>query len=84
MDTAAFIIEAKNKHNKDFNVGISIDQFQPPVFTQTFGRPIPWYMNSDTSLLQSLNDKKIQHEAEIKLTGTNVLKEVGDQCKKAH
>jgi hypothetical protein len=82
VDTAAFVLQAKNKHGKNFNAGITVDEFKPPVFTQTFGRMIPWYMNSDTAFLQSLNDKKAKHEAEIKLTGHNVLNEVTIKAKK--
>ena len=82
VDTAAFIIEARNKRGKEYNVGITVDEFKPPVFTQTFGRIVPWYVNSDTSLLHSLSDRKIQHEAEINLTGANVLKEVVIKARK--
>jgi len=82
IDTAVFVIQAKNKNDKNANVGITIDEFKPPVFTQAFGQITPWYVNSDTSLLYSLIDRKIQHDAEIKLTGTNVLKEVMIKDKK--
>jgi hypothetical protein len=82
VDTVAFIIEAKNKHDKNINVGINIDEFIPPIFTQDFERPIPWYVNSDTSLLRNLNNTIIKQQAEIKLTGTHVLKEVVIKAKK--
>ncbi len=82
VDTAAFMIEAKNKHGKSFNVGITMDEFKPPVFAQATGRITPWYVNSDTVLLHSLNNRLIKQQAVLNLTGAHILKEVTIKAKK--
>ncbi|RYU89298.1 hypothetical protein EWM62_13265 [Mucilaginibacter terrigena] len=50
-DTAVYFIQARNKKGKSSNVGIEIDEFQPPVFTPRAERLVPWYLNIDNSSL---------------------------------
>lgn len=86
VDTASFFIQAKNKRGKNAAVGIEVDEFKPPVFTQTGYRMVPWYVNSDTLLLHNLNahitkqrdDAKLQGLGhiltEVKVTGKKIIK----------
>ena len=71
-----FVIQAKNEHGKTFNVGVTVDEFNPPVFTENSETIGPWYVNSDSLLLRSLNNRLIKQQAELKLMGQHVLKEV--------
>ncbi|HEY0054626.1 MAG TPA: hypothetical protein VGB63_04645 [Pedobacter sp.] len=75
IDTAEFFIQAKNKNGKNFNVGIEMEEFVPPVFTASVQRLKPWYVNIDTSSLRTVDKKMSLKHAREKLTGT-VLKEV--------
>ncbi len=59
LDTPQFIIQARNRHGKSFNVGIEIKEPDPPEFAMPPGVPeLPWYINSDTTLLARLQDKR--------------------------
>lgn len=83
VDTAVFKLQARNKKGKEFNVGIEmLHEFKPPVFSST-GAVIPWYVNSDTLLLNNSNTKLAQLKAEENLRGEGVLlKEVTIKDKK--
>jgi hypothetical protein len=74
-DTVAFFIQARNKNNKSFNVGIDVNEFKPPVFSTGSQQFMPWYVNSDTSLLKYVKTVVQKKEDQIKLFG-NVLSEV--------
>ncbi|HCN84108.1 MAG TPA: hypothetical protein DIT07_10895 [Sphingobacteriaceae bacterium] len=81
VDTLAFFIQARNKNSKSFNVGIDMDEFKPAVFSAPGQRFMPWYVNSDTSLLKYVKTIVQQKEENIKLGG-NVLAEVIITAKK--
>lgn len=82
-DTAYYLIQAKNKNGETFNVGIDVDEFIPPVFAEPKHRPMPWYFNSDTTLLNNANTKIAQHKAEADYKGEgHMLKEVVIKSKK--
>lgn len=80
-DTLSYFLQARNKNNKNFNVGIQVEEFKPPVFTSENQRFMPWYVNSDTSLLKYVKGKVEQKEEQRKLWG-NVLSEVIITAKK--
>jgi hypothetical protein len=83
VDTAAFMIQARNKKGKSLNVLVNVDEFKAPVFTQAPQLPGPWYVNTDTLLLNNINEHHIQKRAEEKLQGLgHVLKEVKIRDKK--
>jgi len=63
IDTAIFFIQARNKNGKSSNVGIEMEEFKPPSFVPTNKRMKPWYVNTDTIRLLSIN-KQIQLEKE--------------------
>jgi len=77
------MIQARNKRGKSFNVGITMDEFMPPVFLQNAGRVTPWYVNSDTLLLHNLDNTLIKQQQRAKLQGLgHILKEVVIKDKK--
>ncbi|WP_299584447.1 hypothetical protein [Mucilaginibacter sp.] len=83
VDTALFVIQAKRKSGSNFNMGLEVDEFTPPVFAQ-FVRKMPWYINTDTLLLQNRDNKLSQRMAEEKILGSGtMLKEVVIKDKKA-
>jgi hypothetical protein len=74
IDTAVFLIQARNKRGRSFNVGVDVDEFKPPVFAPA-ERVMPWYVNSDTLLLQKINKQIATRQEAEKLYG-HVLKTV--------
>ena len=84
VDTAAFNLQVRNKHGKSGSLNISVDEFIPPVFSLAKERTMPWYINSDTILLQNTNTKMAQLKAvDNLLGGGHQLKEVIIRAKKA-
>jgi hypothetical protein len=81
-DSLTLFIQTKNKKNKSYNVGIKLDEFKPPVFKSMSQRFMPWYLNSDTSLLNYTKAAVQQKQEQIKLTGGNILNEVTITAKK--
>ncbi len=83
VDTASFLIQARNRHGKSYNIGVSVDEFKPPVFTQASGKITPWYVNTDTLLLHSLNNRVVKQRYDEKIQGLgHVLKVVSIKDKK--
>ena len=82
VDTPSFIIQAKNKRGKSFNVGIETDAFKPPVFT--FSEPLhqPWYNNSDSSILGLVRNNVNKVDYFRTKSGVNMLKEVNIKAAK--
>ncbi len=77
VDTAMFVLKAVNKNGKSFNVSINIDEVKPAVFDRSETPGItPWYVNSDTTLL-NYTRTNAQMQAQIMYpTGKHALKEV--------
>jgi hypothetical protein len=82
VDTAIFKLQARNKNNKEFNVSISIDETNPPVFNPQ--SPIkPWYLDTDSTFLNNAKNKIAETIALSNFRGEgNVLKEVNIKSKK--
>nr|WP_294796289.1 hypothetical protein [uncultured Mucilaginibacter sp.] len=82
VDTAIFKIQARNKRNKEFNVGIEMDVVKPPGFKSAMQLQ-PWYVNADTTLLGSLKIKTQENVAQSLYRGEGTqLKEVKIKAKK--
>jgi hypothetical protein len=81
-DTAAYVIQARNKRGKSFNVGIDMIEFVPPVFTASTRRTIPSYMNLDSSKISTVNNRVAYKLEQDKLMGIHQLKEVAIKDKK--
>ncbi len=78
VDTAEFKIQARNKNGNSNNVGVEImNEFKPPRFATDSIKQTPWYVNSDTVLLNNGSTKAAQIKAEAAYRGQgNLLKEV--------
>ncbi len=76
-----FFLQARNKNNKKFNVGVGVDQFKPTEFKPESRSLAPWYVNSDTTLLRQSVTKAVQQER-LMVSGTNLLQEVSITGKK--
>jgi len=82
IDTPVFILKAVNRHGKSFNVDVRVDEIKPPTFASPRGpEMIPWYVNSDTTLLNYTKLNAISTQP--KFTGKGiVLKGVVIKAKK--
>lgn len=80
-DTVKYLVQAKNKRGKAFNVGAKVEEFVPPVFTSSQQRVVPLYVNIDTSRLVAIRTKQLYDAEEEKVSGTK-LKEVIIKAKK--
>jgi len=82
VDTAIYKLQARNKRGNDFNVQIKTEEVPPPVFSSTI--PLtPWYVNSDTSLLNITKTRIVEMKAISSYRGEgHVLKEVNIKEKK--
>ena len=81
LDTPAYLVQARNRNGKSFNVSVDVDEFKPPVFMASAENKLPWYVNTDTALINHAKNN-IAAEKE-QLTGSgHVLKEVIISAKK--
>lgn len=74
-DSAIYFIQARNKNNKSFNVGIQMDDFVAPKFNTINHLVKPWFLNVDTSTLDILKNRVENTEEQNKLLGKK-LREV--------
>lgn len=75
-DTAAYVIQARNKKGKSFNVGIEMQEFVPPTFAAIGTRLIPNYVNMDSASRKTVNNRMANKLEENKMMGIHQLKEV--------
>jgi hypothetical protein len=83
VDTPLFVLKAVNKNGKSSNVGIVMDEVKPPEVKHT-NAPLtdPWYVNSDSTLLNyTKNNKLIKQQLNFPADG-HLLKEVKVSAKK--
>ena len=88
LDTPVFVLQARNRHGKSFNVNIKVDEVFPPVFKAPYmPEKTPWYVNTDTTLgmrlkniitfnkfLDSIPGVKAHHLKEVKIIAKKVVK----------
>jgi hypothetical protein len=83
VDTPIFVLKAVNKNGKSFNVSIAMDDTEPPVFSKAHTPLIiPWYVNSDTTLLNYTKNNALARQQEYFPAGGHILKEVKISAKK--
>jgi hypothetical protein len=77
VDTPVFIVKAVNKNGKSFNVSVSVDEVKPSAFSKSaMPGMMPWYVNSDSTLLSyTRTNEQVQLQGNS-LTGNHALKEV--------
>lgn len=78
IDTPAFNIKTLNKRDKAFNVGVTMEIIEPPVFSQTQRVQMPWNANTDTVMLKNAVNKALTDKEELALltNGGKILNEV--------
>jgi hypothetical protein len=82
VDTAVYLIQARNKNGQSFNVGVEMNEFKPPVLSATNRRIIPWYVNTDTTQFITIKNN-LTYKLELdKQQGRNLLHEVAIKDKK--
>jgi len=83
IDTPIFVLKAVNKNGKSFNVLINVDEVRPPEFTKENNRSLePWYVNSDTTLLNYTKSNTVLMQQDYVKGGNHLLKEVNITAKK--
>jgi len=83
VDTPVFIVQAVNKRGKSFNVMVNVDEVKPPDYAKATLPPLaPWYVNSDTTLLNYAKTNKVAKQQEYAPDGGRILKEVKITAKK--
>jgi hypothetical protein len=76
-DTPVFIVKAVNRNGKSFNVKVSVDELKPFVFAKSaMPGMVPWYINSDSTLLTYTRTNEQAQLQGNSLTGKHALKEV--------
>ncbi len=78
LDTINFHIQPGRK----FNVGVTIDEFYPPEFTPLNYQPVPWYINSDSTMVSYVNNRQIARDEIYNAGKTKLLQEVQIKGKK--
>ena len=83
IDTPAFVINAVNKHNNRFNVGIVMDEFTPPPLTaQAYFNNDLLFTDVDSGLIATAKINRIRRETDYFDPKSHVLKEVKIKSKK--
>ncbi|GAA4311933.1 TonB-dependent receptor plug domain-containing protein [Mucilaginibacter gynuensis] len=81
-DTASYLIQARNRKGKSFNVGVEVDEFVAPVFTTAQNRTMPWYVNTDTTSMVLVKNKLTYDKKQQELSSPNMLKQVNIKNKR--
>lgn len=82
-DTAVYMLQARNRNDKSFNVNLDVDETPPPVFIKPLFPAIhPWYVNSDTTLLSFTKSDALAIQLKYFSQVGHVLKEVKILAKK--
>lgn len=83
LDTPYYILQARNKRGKSFNVDLKVDEFKPPLFAMTSETATPWYVNSNTNTMNYIKGSIAIKTAKDNYQGSgHILKEVKITAKK--
>ncbi|MDB5030620.1 hypothetical protein [Mucilaginibacter sp.] len=77
LDTINFRIQTK----RTLNIGVNVDVFAPAEITATKNMPLPWYVNSDSIMVNYAKKKKIEWDESYDARNTILLKEVEIKAK---
>src|SRR5690606_3409008 len=81
--TVIFRLQAKNLKGRNMNVGISMKEFDPPAFENSKYAARPWYVNTDTVLINQVKSAIEEDRALLNLPkGAKLLEEVVVSAKK--
>jgi len=82
VDTPVFVLKAVNRAGRSFNVNIDVDEYKMPPFAAPRVPPImPWYVNTDTTMMNQLKNSRVMKQAAIP-GGGRLLKEVQIKARK--
>jgi hypothetical protein len=82
LDTPVYLVQARNKNGRSFNINAKVDELKPPVFAPSENAE-PWYVNSDTALTRYVKNNIAARKEQDGLAGKgHVLKEVVISAKK--
>jgi hypothetical protein len=77
FDVASFFVQTQNAKGKKGNMAVSIDEFEPaPLRIKPAVTTQPWYVNTDSEVLNFINNDVALNKQRGLLTGNNVLNEV--------
>jgi len=77
VDTASYMIQAKNKRGKNANIDIEIDRFNAPEFTSLKEIFLPWFVNADARLVSTVSTTlALQDAADVANNDGRLLTEV--------
>lgn len=64
LDSLSFLIDARNAKDKKFGITLTVDQFKPAELKpMLFFTPVPWYVNSDSTLVNyALNKQRVEED----------------------
>ncbi|MDO3642405.1 hypothetical protein [Mucilaginibacter sp. L3T2-6] len=83
LDTPVYVMQARNKRGKSFNVSLSVDEFKPPAFASSGQTSVPWYVNSTNKTLDIMKKTIAAKTARDTFKGNgHILKEVKITAKK--
>ncbi len=83
LDTPYYMLQARNKRGKSFNVDLKVDEFKPPLFAMNDETAVPWYVNSDTNTMNYVKGSIANKIARDNYQGSgHILKEVKITAKK--
>jgi len=63
VDTASYMIQAKNKRGKNAGIDIEIDRFKEPEFAPFKETFLPWYVNTDAGLVSTVSTTLARQDA---------------------
>lgn len=77
IDTASYMIQAKNKRGKNAGIDIEIDRFNAPEFAPLKETFLPWYVNADANLVSTVSTTLARQDAvDVANNDGRLLKEV--------
>ncbi|WP_295794517.1 hypothetical protein [Mucilaginibacter sp.] len=83
LDTPYYMLQARNKRGKSFNIDLKVDEFKPPLFAMVSETATPWYVNSDTITMNYIKGSIANKTAKDNYQGSgHILKEVKITAKK--
>ncbi|MGZ4001360.1 MAG: hypothetical protein ACXVIY_12050, partial [Mucilaginibacter sp.] len=82
VDTPVFVLKAVNRAGRSFNVNIDVDEYKMPPFAAPKTPSVaPWYVNTDTTMMNQLKSSMEMKQSAIP-GGGRLLKEVQIKAKK--
>ncbi|HEY8930292.1 MAG TPA: carboxypeptidase-like regulatory domain-containing protein, partial [Mucilaginibacter sp.] len=83
VDTPYFIMQARNRHGRSFNVSLLVDEFREPLFPLPAAPSIPWYVNPEGNTIDHIKQDIAAKVARDDFKGSGkLLKEVKIVSKK--